>query len=453
MIKVKFDDLFLFRHKSKLKAGEGLSIGRFPFYTSSPTLSKWVDEELYFGESLIIGTGGSSNIHYSDGSFSTSTDCLVAVARKQTSFSVKFIYYYLYSNIYILDRGFKGAGIKHISKSYIQNIDFLLPDLETQEKIVTILDRAKNLIDKRKKAIVLLDELLKSQFVDIFGDSLLNQKGWEKLKIDDVCLNIIDCPHSTPRYVDEVTDFPCVRTSEIKNGEISWSSMKYIDEESYVNRTSRLVPEHEDIIFAREGSVGDAAIVPFGVRISLGQRVMLFRVNTNFVTSSFFWSFLRSDGCQNLIKSKTIGATVQRINMKDIKEILCIIPPMEIQNHFDNLSSSIKKNKNIQILAKAELENLISSLFDLAFHGNLKFNTSVDLEILMEGDYKFFKQNSTDEIIELLIKKLNKDNSNKDKFHERHLYDKAKKFIFELLVEGRVKQVYDEEFNAVKLVL
>jgi type I restriction enzyme S subunit len=105
----KFNEIFRFAPKSKIKAGEGLEEGRFPFYTSSPLLSKFINRIQHEDEALIFGTGGSASVHYSDKPFSTSTDCIVAIG-KDKNFNTKFIYYYLFGNLHILERGFKGAG-------------------------------------------------------------------------------------------------------------------------------------------------------------------------------------------------------------------------------------------------------------------------------------------------------------------------------------------------------
>ena len=119
----KFADVFEFQKKSKIKAGDGKESGRFPFYTSSSELSKYVDNALFDEESLVFGTGGKASVHFADGKFSVSTDCLVAQVKDEKKIVPKFYYYYLKGNIRILEKGFKGAGLKHISKSFISDIE------------------------------------------------------------------------------------------------------------------------------------------------------------------------------------------------------------------------------------------------------------------------------------------------------------------------------------------
>ena len=155
MQKVKFKELFSFEKKSKIKAGDGFKLGegKYPFYTSSDTLSKTLNEFLFKDESLIFGTGGLASIHFCNEKFAVSTDCFVTQPKNSNEVFSKFVYYYLSGNIHILENGFKGAGLKHISKDYLQNIEIPLPALPTQLKITNILDKADELRQYNKQLI------------------------------------------------------------------------------------------------------------------------------------------------------------------------------------------------------------------------------------------------------------------------------------------------------------
>jgi len=141
---VKFDDLFHFQQKSKIKAGDGFKLGeaKYPFYTSSNILTKSINEYLFDVESLIFGTGGLASIHICSEKFAVSTDCFVTQPKDKKEVYSKYVYYYLSGNLYILENGFKGAGLKHISKDYLAKIQIPLPPLTQQKKIAAILDAA-----------------------------------------------------------------------------------------------------------------------------------------------------------------------------------------------------------------------------------------------------------------------------------------------------------------------
>ena len=75
------------------------------------------------------------------------------------------------------------------------------------------------------------------------------------------------------------------------------------------------------------------------------------------------------------------------------------------------------------------------------------------MEVLLENDYEYFKDNSDNKTIQLLLDRLDKNELNLNKFHDQDLYDKAKNFVFELLKEGHIKQVFDDKTRRVKLTI
>ena len=92
---ISIKDGFNSLNKSKIKAGDGLSEGNFPFYTSSSIQSKFLNEYEIEDESLIFGTGGSASIHYSKGKFSSSTDCFVIQSNNKYEIDLKYVYFYI----------------------------------------------------------------------------------------------------------------------------------------------------------------------------------------------------------------------------------------------------------------------------------------------------------------------------------------------------------------------
>lgn len=447
----KFKDIFWFAPKSKVKAGEGLDEGRYQFYTSSQVLSKWINTEQYFDEALVLGTGGNPSIHYVNEPFSTSTDCIVAIKRDK-DVSTKFIYYYLSENIQMLERGFKGAGLKHISKSYIEELEITLPNLETQNKIVAVLDKVKDLVYKRKEVISKYNELLRATFLDMFGDPATNPKKWDQVPLKSLCSKIVDCPHYTPEYLEENSNFYCVRSSDIQDNAIDLTITKTVSEQTYIKRIRRHEPQPNEVIYTREGGrLGNAARVPINKKICLGQRMMLFVGNEKLATNEFIWAVLNSDNVKNRIKNISGIGAAHRINVSQMKSLSVFKPPIDLQKKFGIVVNKIDRVKLLHIKGLSWQETLLSSVSQLAFSNQLDFNIAVDLEVILENDYEFFKQNNSRELTQLLLDRLNKSELNEKRFNESAMYDKAKEFVFELLKEEKVKQVFDDK--DIKLVI
>lgn len=133
----KIKNICEFQKKSKRPASFGNNEGKYPFYTSSNVV-KYCDEFDYEDESIIIGTGGNANVKI-DKKFSCSADNVVLNSNDENILT-KYIYYFIMTNIEILAKGFKGSTIKHISKTYIEDLIIPIPSIIIQEKIIERLD-------------------------------------------------------------------------------------------------------------------------------------------------------------------------------------------------------------------------------------------------------------------------------------------------------------------------
>ena len=166
-----------FLPKSKRQASYGEKHGEYPFFTSSQQCNKYCDEYDYEDECLIIGTGGNANIKHSS-KFSCSTDNFVI--KINTGQLAKYIYYYFSINIEVLQKGFVGVGLKHISKEYINNLIIPIPSLERQQEIVNYLDfiyekTNKTSNDKITELKQLNEFCLNNQ--KIFGENVVKTLG------------------------------------------------------------------------------------------------------------------------------------------------------------------------------------------------------------------------------------------------------------------------------------
>ncbi len=227
-----------------------------------------------------------------------------------------------------------GSTMKHLTKGVFDAISVPVYAMENQRRIASILHAMDENIANRKRVLALLDELVKSRFVEMFGDASKNPHNYRMGVMVDLCDAIVDCPHSTPQeYVADRTH-PAIRTTEIHNGQIEWSTMRYVSESEYQQRVVRLIPQAGDIVYGREGSWGEAVILPKGYQFCLGQRVMLLRPKVGVCLPEFLWQQIRSPYVYAQAKAKNVGATVGHVNVADIKKFSVLIPPLEEQQNF-----------------------------------------------------------------------------------------------------------------------
>ncbi|MBE6095635.1 MAG: restriction endonuclease [Schwartzia succinivorans] len=154
-------------------------------------------------------------------------------------------------------------------------------------------------------------------------------ESWEWVRLTNICEAIVDCPHSTPTYLQEKTEFTGIDTNCIDaNGRIT--GYRYVNQETYEKRIERLTPQGNDIVLTREGSIGRAAILPHGKKICLGQRVMLLRPPKCIDTTLLQLFLMAPDTLQRLTaQQKGLGA--KHINVSDICKLSLPLPPLAEQ--------------------------------------------------------------------------------------------------------------------------
>ena len=244
-----------------------------------------------------------------------------------------------------------GTALKRIILKGIRKIEVDLPDIGEQEQRAQRLSKVDYLCQLRKQQLDKLDELVKARFVEMFENS-----SWPNTSLNDICSEIVDCPHSTPKYEGNL-EHPAIRTTEIKKGYIDWDSMKYVSEEEYQKRVKSLKPVPGDIVYGREGTYGNAAIIPDGYEFCLGQRVMLFRPNKTKCISAYVLYAILSDHVKRQADEKNVGATVPHVNVADAKQFDVVLPPLSIQNQFAAFVERVDQQKQTvqQSLEKLEL--------------------------------------------------------------------------------------------------
>ena len=237
-------------------------------------------------------------------------------------------------------------------------------DAVRQAEIVDRLDRISALIEKRQEQLLHLDELVKSRFIELFGDPVENNSGWQTQPLESVCKTIVDCPHSTPSYTDEDTGYMCIRTSIVKKNRIMWDEIEYIPEHEYYQRIQRKRPEKGDIVYTREGAIlGIAAMIDRECNVALGQRSMLLSPNTAMCLPQFLCAAMNFESFLRKALGGVSGSASPHINVGDIKAFAIILPPMELQEQFAAFVEQTDKSKYYSRISLVICQSM-ASLFE-----------------------------------------------------------------------------------------
>jgi len=326
-----------FLPKSKKSASYGKKQGQYPFYTSSQICSKYCDEYDYEDECLIIGTGGNANIKYCS-KFSCSTDNFVI--KINTEQLAKYIYYYLSINIEILQKGFIGVGLQHISKEYINNIKIPIPSIERQQEIVEECDQITKSID----TIKLRKEQLKS-------DGILFKKYYKKNVLDEIYKN------SEIKTLSEVCDMSIkgnTNSKEISNtGEFPFYKAS-VKNPSGTHNTF-CFDDDEYILFIKSGgnssnplslSHGIGKVYLVNGKTSGNTEVVKIKNNEK-VKLKYLYYYLQNEQL-NIQKLAKYSTNLGHIDMTKFKSIKIPIPSLENQEiiiaYYEQMNDEYKKH-------------------------------------------------------------------------------------------------------------
>jgi len=281
----------------------------------------------------------------------------------------------------------KDPAYPSIDQPSIENFRIIVPEkFEDQIRIATLLSRAEALIAKRKESIRLLDELLKSTFLEMFGEKLkikTTKYQFDELKAQGKG-TFNNGPFGSDLLTTELTDagVPVVYIRDIRNERFEWVSNVYVRAEK-ANSLPNCIVLPRDLLIAKVGDPpGSAAVYPNGLgRGIITQDVIRIRVDETIVLPEFLKYYLNSIIGKRLISKIIIKGTRSRFPLNELKKLHLQIPNLDLQKTFAQIVERVESLKTKGEASLQELENLYGSLTQRAFRGELDLSKiPMDLE-------------------------------------------------------------------------
>ena len=332
MESAKINDLFVIQTNSKLKANEGKKVGQYPFYTSGEEI-KYLDTFQFNTRGLIIGKGGNPNWRFANGMFSMSTDCCLLTA-KQESVDIEYVYYYLCAIPIVMQRLYKGVGIKHISLADIKNIEIEYPPIEVQRTIVSVLSFLDAIIKKRQISVVKnIPELLKSYY-----SQLVDNNVWDKVRISDIATEIKSGPFGTQLHVSQFKDKGEIYIYGIDDLTKKAPKTRYLSIEEK-DKYKRYLVHGDDVLISIMGTVGRTKVVPKDIGLAINTKHLVdITLNQELCKPYFLAYTLENDRkVKRQIESSKHGAVMSAINMSDVKNLKITLPSIKVQMYFEEV--------------------------------------------------------------------------------------------------------------------
>ena len=351
----------------KLDANMSDENGKYPFFTCS-TKTYRINNFSYDCECVLVAGNGDLNVKYYDGKFDAYQRTYIIESINKEVLDTKFLYYFLCNYIDILRNNSIGGVIKYIKLGDLTDINIPLLSLDEQLKIVSILDKSKGVMQKSKEALYYLDELIKSRFIDMFGDPVTNYKGWEKTSIGSKFeVKTGATPSRKENTYWENGTIPWVKTTELKEVIIN-EVEEYITEDGYNKSSVNLLPK-DTVLIAMYGQGKTRGMTgKLGIEATTNQACASILPNEE-ENMDFVWYQLKLsyEDLRNLGR----GGSQPNLNTNLIKTYELIFPPMELQDRFVEFTNQVDKLKLEMKMRLKALEDNFNSLIQRAFKGEL----------------------------------------------------------------------------------
>ena len=294
----------------------------------------------------------------------------ICAIRVNNKCNFKYLYYYLKTHERQIQRYQTGSTFKSITISKIKQLKISLPKtLNEQKKIANLLTQVESLISKRKESIELLDELLRSSFLDMFGDPALNRKGWEIKAIKEFgkILTGNTPPRKESKYYNS-KHIEWIKTNNIHADKIFLSTSKeYLSQDGltkgrFVNKGSLLVT----CIAGSIKSIGNASLT--NRKVSFNQQINAIEPNENINSFFLYWLFKLS---KSYIQNQAGKGMKKMITKSSFEKITFPYPPKPLQDKFATIVKQVEETKEKYQKSLDELNDLFGSLSQRAFRGEL----------------------------------------------------------------------------------
>ncbi len=295
-----------------------------------------------------IGNIGKLGINNEEASFNQQINAIVHNDRIASS---KYLAYLLRYNQKKLEAIANAPVVPIINKSQFSDFEILIhEELDLQNKIVDILDKAQALIDKRREQIEALDELVKSKFIEMFGDSISNPKNIPQVALKE--LSTLITKGASPNwqgieYVDDDTQTLFVTSENVREGYIDLSKKKYLMDEFNKKQRRSVLQKGDFLINIVGASIGRAAQFNLEVKANINQAVALVRLKDGIINDKYLLTYLNSPKALQMYESMQVSVARANLSLQNINDLEILLPPIELQNKFEDFVKQVDKLKFI----------------------------------------------------------------------------------------------------------
>lgn len=348
----------------KLDANASSTDGTYPFFTCSREVLR-IATYSYDCECVLVAGNGDLNVKYYAGKFDAYQRTYIIESIDKSKLLTKYLYFFLDIYVEVLRTQSIGGVIKYIKLGNLADALIPLPGIEKQAEIVDCLETCNVIIDRIQQQLTKLDELVKSRFVEMFGDPVSNPHGFEQVALSQLA-EIKIGPFGSLLHKEDYIEggHPLLNPSHISEGRIvpddklTVSDSKYAEMEAYHLHTG-------DIVMGRRGEMGRCAVVPDEGYLC-GTGSLLIRTKGE-VTADYLQKVISFPTFKKIIEDMAVGQTMPNLNVPIVSSFQIIKPPIDVERRYYAFVAEVDKSKLAVKQSLEKLETLKKSLMQEYF--------------------------------------------------------------------------------------
>ena len=355
---VKLGDLTHIR-TGKLDANASSENGQYPFFTCSKEPLR-IASYSYDCECVLVAGNGDLNVKYYDGKFDAYQRTYIIESADKRKLLVKYLYFFLDIYVEVLRTQSIGGVIKYIKLGNLTDALIPLPSIERQAEIIECLEKCNTLIDKRQRQIALIEQTVKSRFIELFGDLKSNPMEWPVVSFTEFAK--ID-GNMTTDY-EKYAGYPHIGIDSIEKGTGALKGYRTVREDGVISGKYIFTPQH--IIYSKiRPNLNKVALPDFeGLCSADAYPILPNHSNCNRV---FLAIALRSEYFLEYILQFSSRTNLPKVNRKEIAGFRMPLPPLKLQEQFAAFVEQTDKSKLAVQKGLQELEILKKSLMQQYF--------------------------------------------------------------------------------------
>lgn len=290
--------------------------------------------------------------------------------------NVEYLYYVLKANVSGLQARGNGATFKELGKPAVENFEIPLPAIDDQKRIAHLLGKVEGLIAQRKQHLQQLDDLLKSVFLEMFGDPVRNEKGWNVDRIG----RSIKVQGGFAFKSKDITSNGTIKLVKIANvhfEDLTWDDVSYVPD-GFIDGHKKFALQEGDLLIALTrpvikslNVVKTATVRKKDLPCLLNQRVARFLIDQNQINKRFFLQYCYTEFFRNTVEGLCPPGLQPNVSTNQIEEIPFFYPPIDLQNEFAAIAVKVEGIKSRYQQSLTDLESLYGTLSQQAFKGEL----------------------------------------------------------------------------------